>query len=185
MRITRYARATEFVRQLPARQAPDCIVADIRMPGMSGMDLQRWLVSNGRSIPLILMTGYAEIGIAVAAMKAGAFDFLEKPIDERHLIASIKQAVTSAQQRHLEEKGRSLAAERIRALSDREQEVFWLTSRGRTSKEIGAELGISPRTVEIHRASVFEKTQCASLADLVRLAVGVEAMGEFAPKPPR
>lgn len=181
--VETFARAGEFVKSLAGRPPPDCIVSDIRMPGMSGMDLQRWLVAQGHAIPLIFMTGYADVEVAVAAMKAGATDFIEKPVDERRLVTSIRHAVTEAQRRQAECAARTNSAHRLHALSEREQEVFWLTSRGRTSREVGAELGISPRTVEIHRASVFEKTGCATLAELVRLAVEIESATEGLAKP--
>lgn len=184
--VETFSRANELIKALSGdRPQPDCIVSDIRMPGMSGMDLQRWLVASRHPIPLILMTGYADIEVAVAAMKTGAVEFIEKPIDERRLVASIRQAVTEAQHRQAHDDARVRQVARVNVLSDREREVFWLTSHGRTSREIGAELGISPRTVDIHRASVMEKTHCSTLAELIRLAVSVETMTENTSKPQR
>lgn len=177
--VEAFSKAGDLVKALLGNTPPpDCIVSDIRMPGMSGMDLQRWLVSNRHAVPLILMTGYADIEVAVAAMKAGAVDFIEKPIDERRLLASIRQAVTESQRRQVHDGARARQLSRLDALSDREREVFWLISQGRTSREIGAELGISPRTVDIHRASVMEKAACTTLAELIRLAVSIETPPE-------
>lgn len=174
--VSRYARAADYVKTR-SRAAPcDCIVADIRMPGMSGMDLQRWLVRTGSEVPLILITGFADVVVAVAAMKAGAYDFMEKPVDERHLVASIRQAATQTEQQQAERVKVAQIATRVETLSDREREVMNLAARGRTSREIGAELGISPRTVEIHRASMMEKLGCETLADLVRFAIKLESL---------
>ena len=173
--VERFGRASDYVKVAPGRES-DCIVADIRMPGLSGMDLQRRLTRAGVTTPLILITGFADVGVAVAAMKAGAFDFLEKPVDERRLVASIKQALHHAEELQAEQDADQHAMSLFDSLSERERDVMSRAALGRTSREIAAELGISPRTVEIHRASVMEKTGSASLADLVRLYLRVEAV---------
>ncbi|HRD76041.1 MAG TPA: response regulator [Hyphomicrobiaceae bacterium] len=169
--VERHSRAQPFARLAASTLDQACIVSDVRMPGMSGIDLQQHLNQRGVTAPLILITGHGDIDMAVAAIKAGAHDFLEKPFDERRLVASIKAAMAA----HAGRQQQSQALADLRAsyseLSERQQQVMDLAVKGRTNKEIGATLGISPRTVEIYRAKVMERMGAYTLADLVRIAL--------------
>lgn len=155
------------------RQANQCIVSDVRMQGMSGLELMAVLKRRGITVPLILITGHGDIDMAVSAIKAGAHDFLEKPFDERRLVASIEEAVAAFRQRQ----SATHEADGLRArhdeLSERQQQVMAMAAKGLTNKEIGATLGISPRTVEIYRARVMERMGARTLADLVRIALAI------------
>lgn len=174
--VTRTHRLAHDFLRVRERDGPaDCIVSDVRMPRLSGLDLQTLLNKAKSKEPLILITGFATIDAAVSAIKAGAFDFVEKPISERRLVASIKAAVAQAQRHQAEQQDLQEIETRIDKLSPREQEVLQLAARGLTSREIGSQLGISPRTVEVHRASVMHKTGAGSVADLVRFVLQIEA----------
>ncbi len=167
----KHRTADEFLR-LRERDGPaDCIVSDVRMPRVSGLQLQTLLNKAGWREPLILITGFATIDAAVSAIKAGAFDFIEKPISERRLVASIKAAVAQSKQDRAEQQELADMRARVESLSPRELEVLRLAARGLTSREIASELGISPRTVEVHRAAVMHKTASATVADLVRRVI--------------
>jgi len=171
---TRAHRTAEDFLRARERDGPaDCIVSDVRMPRLSGLELQTLLNKAGWREPLILITGFATIDAAVSAIKAGAFDFIEKPICERRLMASIKAAVAQAQQYRAEQQELADMRARVESLSPREQEVLHLAARGLTSREIASELGISPRTVEVHRAAVMHKTASNSVADLVRRVIQI------------
>jgi two-component system response regulator FixJ len=165
--------AQDFLRVRERDGPSDCIVSDVRMPRLSGLELQTLLNKAKSREPLILITGFATIDAAVSAIKAGAFDFIEKPISERRLIASIKAAVAQTQREHAEHRELVDIEARVEKLSPREQEVLQLAARGLTSREIASELGISPRTVEVHRASVMHKTGAGSVADLVRFVLQI------------
>ncbi|MGE5201285.1 MAG: response regulator FixJ [Acidobacteriota bacterium] len=148
-----------------------CIVVDVRMPGMGGLELQEEIARRGSRIPVIVMTGHADVSLAVRAMKAGAFDFVEKPFDETALVGAIRRACDLGR-----EVARSVAAgtalrERLALLTPREREVLDALVAGKANKIIAYELSISPRTVEIHRARVMEKMQARTLADLVRMTL--------------
>jgi len=166
--------AREFLESYRPRQ-PGCVVLDVRMPGMSGLELQQQLNLRGAIIPVIFITGHGDIPMAVDAMQHGAFDFLQKPFRDQDLIDRIQRA--------LERDGKNRAAlaqhtrirERFAALTPREREVLALMTRGKPNKVMAAELGVSQRTVEIHRARVMEKTGAASLAQLVRMAMDLES----------
>ncbi|HEV2285269.1 MAG TPA: response regulator transcription factor [Steroidobacteraceae bacterium] len=166
--------AGEFLESYKPSQ-PGCLVLDVRMPGMSGLELQQQLNLRGAVIPVIFITGHGDIPMAVEAMQQGAFDFLQKPFRDQDLIDRIQRA--------LERDARSRAAldeharirERLDSLTPREREVLALMTRGKPNKIMAAELGVSQRTVEIHRARVMEKSGAASLAQLVRMVMDLEA----------
>ena len=168
------ASATEFLDTYKPSQA-GCLVLDVRMPGMSGLELQQQLNLRGAVIPVIFITGHGDIPMAVEAMQQGAFDFLQKPFRDQDLIERIQRA--------LERDARARAAldqhakirERLDSLTPREREVLALMTRGKPNKIMAAELGVSQRTVEIHRARVMEKSGAASLAQLVRMVMDLEA----------
>jgi two-component system, LuxR family, response regulator FixJ len=164
------ASANEFLETYQP-QHPGCLILDVRMPGMSGLELQQRLNLRGAIIPVIFITGHGDVPMAVEAMQHGAADFLQKPFRDQDLLDRIQRA--------LERDARNRAAlaqhERIRAsfdsLTPREREVLELMTRGKSNKVMAAELGVSQRTVEIHRARVMDKTGAASLAQLVRMAM--------------
>lgn len=173
--ITRTHRLADDFLRVRERDGPaDCIVSDVRMPRLSGLELQTLLNKAKWHEPLILITGFATIDAAVSAIKAGAFDFIEKPVSERRLVASIKAAVAHMQHYEAEQQELLDMKNRIASLSPREQEVLQLAARGLTSREMASELCISPRTVEVHRAAVMHKTGAGSVADLVRFVFQIE-----------
>jgi two-component system, LuxR family, response regulator FixJ len=155
----------------PQRGAAGCIITDVRMPGMSGIDLLRKLKSDGVSLPVIVMTGHGDVPLAVEAMKLGAFDFIEKPFDDDALLVSVRGAL-GVQEKHTRvESQRQEIENRLTQLSTRERQVLDGLVAGQANKVIAYELGISPRTVEIYRANVMTKMQANSLSDLVRMAL--------------
>ncbi|MBD8907581.1 response regulator FixJ [Methylorubrum zatmanii] len=151
-----------------------CIVTDVRMPEIDGIEFLRRLRQRGAMPPVIVMTGHADVPLAVAAMKAGAVDFIEKPFDDEILLASVRAAL-ARREREAGLAARTQAVrERIATLSERERQVLDGLVAGHANKVIGLDLGISPRTVEIYRANVMTKLQAASLSDLVRMALIAE-----------
>ena len=175
--VLSYPSATAFLEALPEANL-SCVITDVRMPGMSGIDLLRRLRERKISVPVIVITGHGDIPLAVEAMRIGAIDFLEKPFDDEVLIASVK---TALRQKEGEVKRHGERAEiegRLAALSNRERDVLGGLVAGRANKQIAFDLGISPRTVEIYRANLMSKMQAGSLSDLVRMALIVEIVGQ-------
>jgi two-component system response regulator FixJ len=169
--VAAFSEAGSLLDALSAGLKPDCIVSDIRMPGLSGLDLQRELSDRDSTVPLILITGHGDIEMAVTAIKAGAHDFLEKPFDEQRLLASIEDAV-SRRSRSLEEETEvAVLAGKVAELSERQRQVMDLAVQGLTNKQVANQLGISPRTVETYRAWVMERMGAKNLAELVRIAM--------------
>ncbi|UCE88938.1 MAG: response regulator transcription factor [Pseudomonadota bacterium] len=165
-----YASAEEFLA-VPEPARPSCLVADVRMPGMSGLELQKLLRERGSSMPIIFITGHGDIVMAVDAMKEGASDFLEKPLDNSLLLERILENLEKDADTQQKEHRQSDAGEHLARLTAREREVMDLLVEGKLNKVIAAELGISVRTVEAHRARVMEKLGARSLSDIVRLAL--------------
>lgn len=164
-----YPSALQFLEECE-RLPPACVITDVRLPGMTGVELTRRLTQMGLPHPVIVITGHADVGLAVQAMKAGAADFLEKPLDDARLLKAILTAQnTKASPSQLGAKTR--AAEMIAGLSSREQDVLRLVAAGKANKVIALDLGISPRTVEVHRANLMRKLGAASLSELVRIAL--------------
>ena len=163
-----YESADAFLANMPAG-ASGCVVADVRMPGLSGIELTRLLKERGFSLPIIIMTGHGDIPLAVEAMKSGAIDFVEKPFNDLVLLAAIRAALA----RPGSDSGqlRREALDRIEALSSRERDVLHGVIAGKPNKIIAYELGISTRTVEIYRANMMTKTGVKNLAELMRLAM--------------
>lgn len=153
---------------------PGCLVLDVRMPGMSGLELQEELNRIGAIIPVIFITGHGDIPMAVEAMQHGAFDFLQKPFRDQDLIDRVQRAlVADAANRKALDEGHQIA-ERFESLTPREREVLALVTQGKANKVMAGDLGVSQRTVEIHRARVMEKMGANSLAQLVRMMMNLE-----------
>ena len=174
---TPYASAKEFLAAYDAAQ-PGCLVLDIRMPGMSGLELQEELNSRGAVLPVIFVSGHADIPMAVEAMRHGAFDFLQKPFRDQDLLDRINQALDkdAGSRRMLAE--RNMIRKRLDSLTPREHEVLDLVVAGKANKVIAGDLNLSQRTVEIHRARVMEKMEAHSLAHLVRMVLEVDRKDE-------
>lgn len=168
--VTTFASAQEFLDAYEPG-LPGCLVLDIRMPGMSGLELQRELSRRAIALPVIILTGHGDVQIAVRAMKAGAYDFVEKPFNNDLLLGSIQSAV--AENRHADgmRSQRNEIVGRQESLTPRERQVFEILVSGETNKGIARRLDISERTVEIHRAKVMEKMRAKSLAELVKMAM--------------
>jgi two-component system response regulator FixJ len=166
-----FGTAEEFLAALDRAPAFDCIVSDVRLPRMSGLDLVRALAERGFDKPIILITGHGDIDMAVAAIKAGAFDFIEKPFDENRLLDGIRKAVESDRKETSDTAELEQLRARFDTLSRRQREVMELAAAGLSSKEIGARLQISAKTVENHRAWLMERIGARNLADLVRMAM--------------
>jgi two-component system response regulator FixJ len=162
-----YAEAEEFL-SLSHRAEHGCVVSDVRLPGMDGLTLLRRLRSNASALPLILITGHGDVAMAVAAMKAGAFDFIEKPFEAETLIESIESAL-GARETTLQTTEATESRKRLEELTSREYDVLRHIVNGKSNKEAAVSLGISQRTVEAHRAHIMEKTGTKGLAELVRI----------------
>ena len=153
------------------RKAAGCAVLDIRMPGMSGLDLQRELKKRSIALPVIIITGHGDVPLAVAALKAGAVDFIEKPFDSDALIGSIEEALRRGAAALASTFDRDTVAARVAQLTAREREVMDLVVAGHPNKVVADRLGIAVRTVEIHSARVMEKTEARNLSELIRMAI--------------
>lgn len=173
-KVETYASATEFLAAL-GPEPVGCLIADIRMSGMSGMELQRELTRRGLPIPTVIITGHGDVPLAVAALKAGAVDFLEKPFDSDALLASVAEAMRRLGKDKAQGFSRADIAARAETLSVREREVMDLVVAGQPNKVIAHRLGIAIRTVEIHRARVMEKLGARNLSELVRMAILLES----------
>lgn len=149
---------------------PGCLVTDVRMPGMSGIELQARLNALGRTLPIIVVSGYPDVPTAVRSMKSGAIDYVQKPFDEQMMLERIQMSLEKDAQTRRDTAVRAHAAACFQRLSPREREVMDLVIRGRTNKEIARALDISPKTVEMHRAHVMEKMEAESLAELVKIS---------------
>lgn len=169
-----FASAQDFFAAIKGNRNFDCVVSDVRMPGMSGLDLVHRLKSDGSTAPIILITGHGDVDMAVAAIKVGAFDFIEKPFDEARLLASIRNAIESRQRPEIEDTELGRLQSRFDALSTRQRQVMELAVTGLSNKEIGTKLNISPKTVENHRAWVMERIGARNIAELVRIAMKVQ-----------
>jgi len=168
LRVELFESAQEFLRS-DRPDAPSCIVLDVRLPGQSGLSLQRNLAAANIHIPIIFITAHGDIPMSVRAMKAGAFEFLTKPFHDQDLLDAIEAALERDRVRRADEKLIAELRERFETLTERERQVMQLVVAGRLNKQIAAELGISEMTAKIHRGQVFRKMQAASLPDLVRM----------------
>lgn len=168
-----YASAREFLDRLTP-EVSGCLVVDIRMPGMSGLELQEELNARQIGLPLIFITGHGDVPMAVEAMRRGALDFIRKPFREQDLLDRINEALDAEQAGRAARIARSEMKARYETLSPREQEVFGRVADGQANKVIAIELGISERTVEIHRAQVMKKMSARTLAQLVRMKMALD-----------
>lgn len=170
MKCQIYRSADEFFRAADETRS-GCLVLDIRMPGMSGLELQERLRERGSSLPIIFITGHADVPMAVDAMQKGAFDFIQKPFRDQDLLERIAAAMKSERAKRAEHERKSDVVDRLGRLTPREREVMELVVSGKPNKVVAYELGVSQRTVEIHRARVMDKMGARSLADLVRMTL--------------
>lgn len=174
LRVETFASAQEFlVAKRP--DAPACLVLDVRMPGLSGLDLQLKLRDGGIPIPIIFITGHGDIPMSVRAMKEGAHEFLTKPVRGQDLLDAVQKAIASNRALRKERQELDELRERFASLTPREKEVLGLVVAGLLNKQIADQLGMSELTVKTHRANVMEKTQADSLAHLVRMAKQLKA----------
>lgn len=166
--VETYASAAEFLDAVDLK-SPGCLILDVRMPGTSGLDLQDELGRRASVVPVILLTGHADVPMAVRAMKAGAFDFIEKPFNDQLLLDRVQDALADSLRRCSEMGSRETRLARLERLTPREREVLERVIAGKQNKVIARELGIGLKTVEVHRHNVMEKMEAQSLADLIHM----------------
>jgi FixJ family two-component response regulator len=169
LRVAAFASAQEFLRS-PRPEVPGCLVLDVRLPGLSGLDLQQQLVAGDLALPIIFITGYGDIPMTVQAMQAGAVTVLSKPFREQELLDAIQQALARARAAHEQRAQREALHDRYRTLTPRERDVMGLVVAGLLNKQIAGELGTSEAAVKVHRQRVMAKMGAGSLAALVRMA---------------
>ncbi|NVM77161.1 FixJ family two-component response regulator [Duganella sp. SG902] len=173
MQVASFGSVAEFLAQ-PRREITSCLLLDVRMPGVSGLDFQAELNRDGVALPIIFMTGYGDIPMSVRAMKAGAVDFLAKPFRDQDLLDAIHTALGADRERRQRDLARNGIVARYATLTPREREIMALAARGLMNKQIAGEVGTSEITVKIHRGNAMRKMEAKTFADLVRMA---EALG--------
>lgn len=166
-----FSSGAELITSLQKGLDVDCIVSDVNMPGLDGLSLCRQLSELLYRVPVILITGHGDIDLAVAAIKDGVHDFIQKPFDEQRLLTSVVAAVEASNKQALDAEQLRELADRVSRLSDRQREVMELAATGLTNKEIAAKMGIGTRTVESYRSWVMERLDARNLADLIRIAM--------------
>ncbi len=172
-----FGSANDFLDSIDAVH-PGCLILDVRLPGMSGLDLQRELTVRGVEIPIVFITGHGDVPMAVRALQEGAVDFLEKPFKEQDLLDRVSQALRISDRRLRREDETAAINRRLETLTPREREVLQLVVEGAANKVIAGRLGTSRRTIEIHRAKVMHKMEADSLAHLVRMVLRLRGDGE-------
>ncbi|HET9355872.1 MAG TPA: response regulator FixJ [Sphingomicrobium sp.] len=172
-RVETYESGVELLKNA-AKLEPGCILLDIRMPGMDGLEVQQALKDKGVTLPVIIMTGHGDVSLAVQAMKAGAIDFIEKPFEKALLMSAVEQAFDRLSRAETQRDRAEDAAVRLQSLTPREREVLDGLARGLPNKTIAYDLGISARTVEIHRANLMTKLEVRSLSEALRIAFAAE-----------
>ena len=178
LQVETFASAQEFLAR-PGAEAPSCLVLDLQLPGLSGLDLQKRMAEVGLEIPIVFLTGHGNIPASVQAMKAGAVEFLTKPFDEQDLLQAIQEAIERDRRTRQQHAEMRELQNRYQSLTAREQEVMQQVVSGLLNKQVAAELNITEYTVKIHRGRVMRKMHAESLADLVRMA---ESLGIHPPK---
>lgn len=166
-----FASADEFLAELPKTPGVGCIVTDVRMPGMNGIELLEELAGRGSNLPVVVITAHGDVQMAVEAMRLGALDFVEKPFEEKALLEVVERALTESEQRLQTLAVDADTRKRFEALSPRESEVLKMLLLGRPNRRVAKDLGIAEKTVEAHRAHIMEKIGASSFAELVTLAV--------------
>jgi FixJ family two-component response regulator len=172
--VESFASTQEFL-QRQRHDAPGCVVLDVRLPGQSGLEFQRTLMKSGERLPVIFISGHGDISMSVEAIKAGAIDFLTKPLHEQKLLDAIQAGIERDRARRADEKDTAQLVERFDSLTPREREVFMIVATGRANKQIAAELKLSEMTVKIHRSQMMRKMKAKSLVELVRMADALAA----------
>ena len=167
--VKTFTSAREFLEQVVAEE-PGCVIADLRMPAMSGLELQEQLMTRNLNLPVIFLTGYGTVPASVRAMKRGAADFLEKPVDDQVLLDAIFPALEKDRENRYKQAEVKAIQDRLTSLTPREYEVLTLIITGMINKQAASELGTTEKTIKVHRARLMEKMHCESLAQLVRLA---------------
>jgi len=178
--VESFGSATDFLTH-PDPGVPCCLLLDIRMPSMTGLDVQRAVNEAGRALPIILMTGFADVESCVVGMKGGAADFLMKPFEEDQLLRAVSAALIQSSEMRIERSARGELEHRLDALTPRERQVFSLVVKGLLNKQIAAQLGTKEGTVKLHRANVMRKLRAQSVADLVRFAGRLDPTTNAAP----
>jgi two-component system, LuxR family, response regulator FixJ len=171
--VRSYASALDFLDQV-SDTAAGCVITDVRMPGMTGLELVRRLNARGAVMPVIVITGHADVALAVEAMRAGVFDFIEKPFEDQMILSAVSAALHRGLDQYALSSERSLIVQRVASLSTRERQVLDGLVAGQSNKAVAQILEISPRTVEVYRANLMTKMQAASLSDLVRMALVID-----------
>lgn len=174
-RTETFTSAEEFLDHFDPER-PGCIVLDVRMPNMTGLDLQSELVERGVETPIVFITAYGEVSLAVRACKAGAIDFIEKPFSDQTLLEAIRQALDKDRTARHHRAARAEFEDRTARLTARERDVMIHVMAGKTNREIAQELGLSPRTIEVHRGRLMDKLKVTSVAELVRLGMSGSAV---------
>lgn len=168
-KVETFASAEEFLQRKPYRGGPSCLVLDVRMPGLSGIDLQKELIQKGISLPIIFITGHGSIPMSVKAMKDGAVDFLPKPFDEKDLLFAIDRAIDKDVQMRKNEAEKIKIRHRLNTLTPREYDVLRWVITGMLNKQIASKLKVTEKTIKVHRGRLMQKMQVVSVADLIRL----------------
>jgi len=168
VRTQPFANAESFIETYRPEWT-GCVLTDLRMPGMTGLELQSMLRERGVQVPVVVLTAHGDVATARTALKSGAFDFLEKPVDDTMLLDVLRNALRADRERRLAATTRSATDQRLERLTEREREILALIAAGHQNRDIAVQLGISPRTVEVHKARIMEKLECRSLAELIRV----------------
>lgn len=177
LRVNSYPSAAEFLRDFTP-DGPGCLVFDVRMPGTSGLDLYEALVTRGERMPVIFITAFADVPMAIRAMKSGAIEFVEKPFNRQDLLDRVQRAIKDDAERRKALASREAIRARFRKLTDKEREVLELIKEGKPNKAISSALDITPRAVEMRRASLMKKLGVRTLAELFRLTIALENPAE-------
>jgi RNA polymerase sigma factor (sigma-70 family) len=180
LEVESFPSGTDFLESCPP-DAAGCLLLDVRMPGLSGLDLQEQLRERRINLPVIMITGHADVPMAVRALKGGAFDFIEKPFNDQVLLERVQRAIEFEEQAQSDNARKAEIDARIESLTPRERQVMEMVVNGRANKQIAAELNLSEKTIEVHRKHVMDKMKAGNVADLIRMVLsGSSIANEFA-----